>query len=136
MKRKLNLVFGILLLLGVAVSVLLWFQVKNQNLTARPVSVLVTDVQKIVPADPRENTEYRVKAHYDGKEHEIHNIRNGFRYIVGLSVEVVEAGGVLYEDEDGVRSNTGIAYFYFGSLALNAVLLVALLSVRAMRESQ
>lgn len=128
MKKKYSLAIAVLLLIGIASSVFLWIKVKNQDIAFQKVIAVVSSVEKLHPIGYKGGMEYKVMVRRDGREKEVHNIRKGFQYYVGKMVEVVEADGVLYEDEDGVRTDTYLAYYYFASLAINLILLVLLIT--------
>lgn len=126
--KKLAVLSALLLLIGIAASVHLWMQVKEVNPSYHKVTVTVSEVQVIPPSFSKRYTEYIVKARVNGTEKQIHNIRKGFSYYVGKQLEVLEAGGELYEDESGVKTNTKAAQYYFISLGANLFLLALFLS--------
>ena len=124
--KKLILFSGVLLFLGIMISASLWLRVKNLDISYNKVNVIVSNVEKIEPKNVKEGIRYIIKVYHDGKEKELNNVKMGFSYYVGKSVEVFEKDGLLYEDEAGVRTNTVAATYYFVSLGVNLVLIFLL----------
>lgn len=124
MKQKHTLIFGILLLIGIATSVFLWFQVNNQSYTLNRVNVQVVSVKEERPLGLKGGVEYIVTVRHEGKEKKLNNVSSAYQYIIGGMTEVFESNGALYADEDGVKTSSNIALYYFGSLAVNLILLI------------
>lgn len=112
MKNEYTIISGLLLLIGIAVSVFLWFQVKNQVVTFDYVNVQVVGVEESRPNGYKGSVEYKVTARHEGEEKVVHNVSNAYMFVPGGMVQVVEANGVLYADEDGAKTSTNTALYY------------------------
>lgn len=128
--KKFFIITGGLFFIGICVTVFLWFKVRDAKISYNKITVSVVSVEKIMPKDARETMKYRVKVRYDGTDRELNNVKKGFSYFAGQQVEVFESDGVLYEDEDGVRTSTMTFYYYLTSLGMTVVLLILFISGR------
>lgn len=124
--KKFILWIGMLLFLGITVSGTLAMNLKKMDIHYHKVNVKVTDVEVIMPKDTTDTLKYIIKVQHNGEEKELKNVKMGFSYRAGNWVEVYEAHGQLYEDEDGVRTDSTLATYYFASLGINLVLIFLL----------
>ncbi|MBR7928271.1 hypothetical protein KBI51_08860 [Aerococcaceae bacterium zg-ZUI334] len=118
---------GILLLLGIVISISLWTKAQKAALEYTTVEAMVESVETIYPKGIGEHLEYKVKVLFNGKEYELQNVIDGFSYYSSQKIQAFYADDVLYENIEGIKSNTNEAYIYFVSLGVIVLLLACFL---------
>lgn len=122
-KQKLYL-SGIFLIIFLFITMYFFQDAKKSPIFYNKVKVIVTDVEIIYPKNYKEFYKYIIKVSENGKVKELGNVKVGYSYYKGKMIEVFkDENGRLYEDEDGIRSNTKFARVYFISLGVTFIVL-------------
>lgn len=118
-KKKLIFMIGsiILFIVCLVTTVYLNIQTGGQNIDEskiQKVKCTVTNVEEYaVRVNGTRITNYKCYATYNGKEYEVHNVIEKYKFVEGRTADVLLYKGKLYANMEGITSSTGLATVYF-----------------------
>ena len=126
---KKTLILGLVTLVCLAVTVALWFAVRDSRPDYEEVraTVISAESEKQYLGNGNTLTKYHIVCRYDGKLYELQNAHDTWSYPEGRPVTAFLSGDKLYANIEGVKNGSpvGIAYFVFlfGTMGLLGITL-------------
>lgn len=115
---------GIITILCIVATILLWILTDNTNVDYTEVQAEVVSVAKKetsirVNYSRHTMTEYEVIVSYMGENYELQNVHNSYLYSEGKTTTAYLYNGKLFANVEGVQTSTSAANAYFAALFIS-----------------
>lgn len=97
-------------------TIVFWFLMNKVEIEYEEVRAIVTDTstKEVVNKKTHNRTTfYEVKVEYEGEEYELQNVHGLSGYYKGKDVKALLSNDKLYANEEGIKSTSPTATFYF-----------------------
>lgn len=124
MKNK-SFILGLITLLCLITTVILWFAVNRSNVDYKEVQVNVLSAEdRYIKIKGKKTLFHDVKVLYQGDTLDLKNAHDISSYTPGQSLTAYLSNGNLYADVAGVKTSTKLSMVYFGFMFLTFAMLM------------